>query len=381
MSGSFNKPLSGHTKLKTEDISAEKKISSSTTFSENQNSTIRTSRGPDSYPTELTHSHYHNPNTAILRPSSSRAQQRVKNRNNVYKNAPIVPAGSVTSKSLTLVISIMCFLACLTAVAVYMVNQSANAWLKDLSSEITVQIEQRGNETDNILSEATDYLKGVKGIKLARPLSIEETTKLLEPWIGKSDSLNTLPIPRLIAIELDRKQSIDIEGMRKDLSQKFEGVYLDDHRQWQLQIRTLTRSLALGGITILLLMTAATTAIIVSATRSSMASNREIIEVLHFVGATDRFIAREFEKHFLRLGIRAGCVGALLAIIAFTSIPVIMQTIGEGTSISAEMHRLFGSSALDTASLLLLGIVVVIVSSLCVLTSRIGVFRILNSRR
>ena len=49
---------------------------------------------------------------------------------------------------------------------------------------------------------------------------------------------------------------------------------------------------------------------IVSATRSALASNREIVEVLHFVGATDRFIAREFEKHFLGLGIRAGLVGA-----------------------------------------------------------------------
>ena len=87
---------------------------------------------------------------------------------------------------------------------------------------------------------------------------------------------------------------------------------LDDHRRWQQQIRTITRSFALGGLAILLLVGAATTAIIVSATKSAMASNREIVEVLHFVGATDRFIAREFERHFLRLGVRAGIVGAHL---------------------------------------------------------------------
>ena len=74
----------------------------------------------------------------------------------------------------------------------------------------------------------------------------------------------------------------------------------------------MTRCFALGGLAILLLVASATTAIIISATRSSMASNREIVEVLHFVGATDRFIAREFEKHFLRLGVRAGLVGAIV---------------------------------------------------------------------
>src|SRR5262245_12755901 len=57
--------------------------------------------------------------------------------------APIVPAGSVTGRSLTLVITIMCFLACLTAGAVYMMNQSASAWLRDIASEVTVQVEAK----------------------------------------------------------------------------------------------------------------------------------------------------------------------------------------------------------------------------------------------
>ena len=46
--------------------------------------------------------------------------------------APIVPAGSVTGRSLTLVITIMCFLACLTVGAVYMIRQSANAVIEQL---------------------------------------------------------------------------------------------------------------------------------------------------------------------------------------------------------------------------------------------------------
>lgn len=382
MSGSSNKPFLGHAK-QLENFSAENKIPSSQarSLSGHTPHPVGASRALGNSPYELSHVLDHNVENKNLRPPSSQYQKKATQRNKQYKNASIVPAGSVTGRSLTLVITIMCFLACLTAVAVYMINQSANAWLKDLSSEITVQVEHKSNETQKILTEVAEYLKSVKGIKVARPLSIEETVQLLEPWIGKSDAFNKLPIPRLIAIQLDQKEKLDIESVRQDLSQKFEGVFLDDHRQWQRQIRTLTRSLALGGITILLLMTAATTAIIVTATKSSMASNREIIEVLHFVGATDQFIAREFEKHFLRLGIRAGCVGALLAIIIFLSTTVIMENLGGDSSLAAEMHRMFGSSSLDTASLLLMGIVVVIVSALCVLTSRLGVYRILNSRR
>ena len=71
----------------------------------------------------------------------------------------------------------------------------------------------------------------------------------------------------------------------------------------------------------LALVAAATIAVIVSATRSAMASNREIIEVLHFVGANERFISREFERHFLGLGVRAGLVGAVAAALAFLLLP------------------------------------------------------------
>jgi cell division transport system permease protein len=110
-----------------------------------------------------------------------------------------------------------------------------------------------------------------------------------------------------------------------------------------------------------------------------MASNREIVEVLHFVGATDRFIAREFEKHFLRLGIKAGIVGAGFAMLVFLGMPAIMEILGGGGS-ALEMQRLIGTGALDPLGYVLLGLVVVIIAALCMITSRMGVYRILNGQ-
>jgi cell division transport system permease protein len=276
--------------------------------------------------------------------------------------APIVPAGSVTGKSLTLVITIMCFLACLTVGAVYMIRQSANAWLKDIASEVTVQVQAKdGTDTEQIVRDVATYLGQQSGINKVRVMSAAESAGLLEPWLGQIDDLSALPLPRLIALELDRSAAPDIEAVRAGLSSRFQGTTLDDHRRWQQQIATITNSFALGGLAILALVAMATTAIIVSATKSSMASNREIVEVLHFVGATDRFIAREFEKHFLLM-------------------PTIVQILGGGALTLTELNRLVGSGALDTAGFVLLGIVVVVIAALCMLTSRFGVFRILNSK-
>jgi len=297
-------------------------------------------------------------------------------------SAPIVPAGSVTGRSLTLVITIMCFLASLTAGAVYMMNQTASEWMRDMAGEVTVQVEPRQRaDVDRLVAEVVAFLSRQPGISQARALSLSDTTQLLEPWFGQSEALSALPVPRLIAVELDRSNPpSNFDGLRAALANSFPGTSLDDHRRWQRQVRTITRSFALGGLAILLLVAAATTAIIVSATKSAMASNRDIVEVLHFVGATDRFIAREFERHFLRLGVRAGIVGAIWAVLVFLGMPAAMELLGGGSVTMAELRRLVGVTSLDLWGYLLLAIVVMVIAGLCMVTSRIGVYRILNSQ-
>jgi cell division transport system permease protein len=309
--------------------------------------------------------------------ASGRTRKAARN----LTNAPIVPAGSVTGRSLTVVITIMCFLASLTAGAVYMMNQSASAWLRDIASEVTVQIEAKENvDLDRVVADVTGFLSRRPGIAQVRALSVKDAADLLEPWLGHTEALKTLPVPRLIAVELDRSAPPDFDALKAALATQFPGATMDDHRRWQQQIRTITRSFALGGLAILLLVGAATTAIIVSATKSAMASNRDIVEVLHFVGATDRFIAREFERHFLRLGVRAGVVGALWATLVFIAMPTVMELMGGGAVTIAEIRRLIGIATLDVPGYLLLGIVVLVIAALCMLTSRIGVYRILNSQ-
>jgi len=296
------------------------------------------------------------------------------------KTAQIVPSASIAGNALTVVIAIMSFLACLTAGAVYMVNQSAQAWVNDIASEITVELDPVNTaDIEKKMTLVSLFLAKQVGINRVKPLTAEDSAKLLEPWLGHSDALSALPIPRLIAVEIDRSNPPDIKTISEALSQNFEGVTLDDHRRWQAEIRTLTRSAALGGLAVLALVAAATIAVIVSATRSAMASNREIIEVLHYVGANERFISREFERHFLGLGVRAGLVGAVAASIVFLLLPVVTHMLGGGSVTATEMSRLVGSGELDLPGYLLCVLVVFVVASLCMLTSRLGVIRVLKS--
>jgi cell division transport system permease protein len=300
----------------------------------------------------------------------------------VLRHSPIVPPRSVTGRSLVVVITIMAFLASLTTGVVYLVNQSASAWLKDVASEVTVQVRaaEDPDQTTKKLNEISVFLRKQIGIRDVRVLSRGETNALVEPWLGKVEGLESLPIPRLIAVQLDRDNPPDLPTLRVALDKQFEGAMLDDHGRWQAQIRSVTSALALAGFGVIALVALATVAIIVSATRSAMASNRDIVEVLHFVGARDRFIAGQFEKHFQTLGILAGAGGAGLAALVFLTAPVIPELFGASPATDAELRRLVGAGTLDWLGYLLLLLVVAAVAAICRITSRFGVYHILDAQ-
>jgi cell division transport system permease protein len=109
-----------------------------------------------------------------------------------------------------------------------------------------------------------------------------------------------------------------------------------------------------------------------------MASNREVIEVLHLIGASDSFIAGEFERHFFGLGLRASLAGAVAAALVFLLLPLFMHLVGGGMVAAAETRRLFGAGDLDFSGYLLFVLVVIVVSGLCMITSRLGVVRVLR---
>ena len=101
------------------------------------------------------------------------------------------------------------------------------------------------------------------------------------------------------------------------LAEQVPGAILDDHRGWIDRMRAMTGTAIAIGIGILILMLAATVLSVTFATRGAMATNKTVIEVLHFVGAKNGFIAGHFQRHFLLLGLQGGAIGGGAAIVLF----------------------------------------------------------------
>ncbi|MCX5494589.1 ABC transporter permease [Kaistia dalseonensis] len=292
---------------------------------------------------------------------------------------PIVPAQSIAGRSLTIVVAIMSFLACLTLGAVSLVRDASLDWQSDIVREITIQVRPvEGVDTDAEAAKASAIATAVPGVASARALSSWENAQLLEPWLGSGLDMSDLPIPRLIVVELSDPDGVDLAALSAQLQQGVKGASLDDHRSWTDRLKTMANATVIIGFSILALVFVATVLSVVFATRGAMASNRDIVAVLHYVGAEASFTAREFQRHFLLLGLKGGLCGAAGATILFA---VLSFFIGrsvatpEGDQVSA----LFGRFAIGPTGYLGALAIAILIAIMTAITSRLTVYRHLAS--
>ena len=232
----------------------------------------------------------------------------------------IVPERSVAGRTLVLLIAIMTFLSGVTLGAVVLVQKSAIAWSSDVGREVTIQIRPVAGEVmESNLRTAVALAEQTPGVVGARALSLEESMALLEPWLGTGLDLSAIEIPRLVVVQLADPADADIEKLQRDLA-AVKGASLDTHAAWRQQLNVMAGTIVLSGLLVLTLIVLATVLAIIFATRGTMASNREIVDVLHFIGASNSFIAGEFQGRFLSIGFRGGIVGGLAAIAFFIAI-------------------------------------------------------------
>jgi cell division transport system permease protein len=305
-----------------------------------------------------------------LRPRTPEALPRLR--------SSIVPGHSIAGRALIAVVAIMTFLASMTTGAVLLIHAAASEWQAEVAREVTIQIRpQNGRDLDAEARKAAEVARTTAGVAEVRPYTKEESGRLLEPWLGSGLALDDLPVPRMIVVKVASGANPDLAGLRKTLGEQVAGASLDDHRGWIEQMRAVSRTAFVTGIVILLLVFAATVLSVTFATRGAIATNRPVVEVLHFIGAPDSFIAGHFQRHFLWLGLKGGAIGGAAAILFFAMAEIVSGWFGG--SGADQVASLFGSFSIGRTGYVVVAIQVIVVAVLVAATSRQTVNRTLQS--
>lgn len=293
--------------------------------------------------------------------------------------AALVPKGSIGGRALITVVAIMTLLASLAAGGAVLVAQSSHDWRATISREATVQIRPiaaRNMEAD--IRSVLKILDTTPGVSEIRPLSKTDSDRLLEPWLGQGVNLEEIPIPRMIVLKMADNPPVDFAKLREAIARVAPNATLDDHRAWSQRLAAMANTFVVIALIILALLVTAMGLAVSFATRGAMAGNREIIEVLHFVGASDRFISRQFQRRFLMLGLRGAMLGAGCAALVFFLASVVSRRM-IATPSGDQIEALFGSFAIGWVGYAAIAAIAALSAAFSGQTSRLVVYRRLRS--
>jgi cell division transport system permease protein len=220
--------------------------------------------------------------------------------------------------SLDLVIAVMAFLASLALGGVLIAHRMAETWESGLAGRLTVQVLPEGDALPGAeVNQAIAVLRATPGVLYASALSDADNVALVEPWLGRDAVIAALPFPRLIDVQLAPGATPDLASLERRLKTAAPHAVVDDHGRWIGRLKNTANSVVLSALAVLVLIAVATAATVAFATRAGLAAHREIVQLLHLMGAQDRFIARAFEWHYFTAALAAAACGAVLGGLVF----------------------------------------------------------------
>ncbi len=282
----------------------------------------------------------------------------------------LLPPAAAGEPWLMTVIAVLCFLACLAAVAGSAADRAAQGWARQLGAEATVQVRPRVGESGAAAAaRAAETLAGVEGVEEAAALDRKAAEDLLRPWLGDA-VLPDLPLPFLVTVRLDPEAPAGALTLSRALAEAGLDASVDDHSLWRGEVERSARLIALLAGAAFLAIALAAGAAIAYATRAGLAAGREVIETLSLNGATDARIAGLFMRRFGLMALAAGAIGAALAGV----LVVFLRFLGGSEGLTQALP-------LAWSDLLLLSPCPLLAATVAVLAARFAALKVLGSDR
>ena len=269
--------------------------------------------------------------TAKQRATRIRELRRQKAPADAVQELPIDEGYSKTF--LRVIVAVSVFLFAITLSGVLGINSMFENSKKQVQSNFTVQMLPLPNyeDTKADLQKVVAFLENYPNVTQVSVLSDGELRALLEPWLGNNVDVELLPIPKLLDVQINNQQNkFDYKELVVRLSEVSAQASINDHSLWLARLLKFINSLKMLAVTVLMLVAGGCVAAIVYAAKTSLNIHREIISILHIMGATDEYIALNYVKQITQISASAGVIGTIVAVPAIMLIGTMAKGIEAG---------------------------------------------------
>ncbi len=237
---------------------------------------------------------------------------------------------------LVLLIGMMTIMAVLALAASFALGGMAERWAAGLQNQATAEIPAENKEgairsredMQDLAKKAAESLGSHPAVATLRILGDDEIAALVSPWLGDNLLMNNIPLPSLIEIELQEKDEHIIKILQDRLQKIAPEGRIDSHEEWLHDLVRFIGALQFAATMILLVVGITTVTAVAGGVRSRMAVNRTEVELLHLMGASDHYIARQFQRHSLIIALQGALAGLLAGALCLMLIGWIAGEIG-----------------------------------------------------
>ncbi len=228
---------------------------------------------------------------------------------------------------LTWIIGVMTYLVCLFMMIVFLLSAIQTHWQEGLEGHYTVEIPNAvmASVPAATLDQLLRELNALPGIA-AKRLDDAAIGKLVGPWLGDTAMIAELPLPALIAVDRtghDAKHAASVDAIQNIVTRHVSQARLDTHQEWLAKWLQLTQA-ARMIILIMALILALTAALTVAGTaKTRLALHKDEVDLLHLIGATDNYIATQFQRQAFRIAAEGAAAGMIAAFVTLGIVSVI----------------------------------------------------------
>lgn len=217
---------------------------------------------------------------------------------------------------LRVIVAVSVFLFAITLAGVLGINTMFENSKQQVVSNFTIQVLPMPSAEDSRkdLLNIVEFMEKYPDVEQVTVLSDSELRGLLEPWLGNNVDVELLPIPKLLDVKIRNAKNFDYKKLAVRLSEISPQASINDHNLWLSRLLRFINSLKMLAVTVLILVAGACVAAIVYAAKTGLNVHREIIAILHIMGATDEYIAINYVKQITQMSVVAGIMGTLLAV-------------------------------------------------------------------
>ncbi len=258
----------------------------------------------------------------------------------------------------------------LLAVCAFAVAAVGDAAVRDFARRpviVTVAIGAPPERATTAEKALLEHLRARPDVLFVEPVPEKELANLIDPWLASDgDGAPVLATPpRLVDVAFRPEAVSALARLEAELREIEPEITIGSAAPPVLgsKIGRLVRALALAvgaGVLVAAVVVAAVV------TRMSLDMHDETVDLLRLMGASDRYVVRQFELHALARGLRGAAIGFAAGVLGFLA--------------AVELGRRFGGGIVQNVALrpldwVILAIVPVLVVLLVTLATRFAAAR------